>query len=92
MHLRLLNTEMLVVLFLLGTFFWIWTVLQIAHLERTRPERRNFWIALVAVTHLFGAAAYWLHRHLPAVWRSLAANVRGTQLAARVEDSTPAQR
>jgi hypothetical protein len=49
------------ILFLLGTAFWIWMIIDCATHERNSTEK-IVWIVIIVFTHLLGALIYFFVR------------------------------
>jgi hypothetical protein len=47
---------------ILGTVFWIWTLIDCATNESSQGNDKVVWILVIALTHLLGAAIYFLVR------------------------------
>ena len=55
--------ELLILLvFGLGTVFWIWMVIEAATREADGSQDRLIWVIIVVFTHLLGAAIYFFVR------------------------------
>lgn len=47
---------------ILGTVFWIWTLIDCATKESSQGNDKVVWILVIALTHVLGAAIYFLVR------------------------------
>jgi hypothetical protein len=47
---------------ILGTVFWIWMLIDCATKESSQGNDKIVWIIVIALTHLIGAAIYFLVR------------------------------
>ncbi len=57
---------------ILGTVFWIWMLIDCATKESSQGNEKIVWIVVIAVTHILGAAIYFLVRR-PTRMRELGA-------------------
>lgn len=46
----------------LGTFFWIWMLIDCARYEPRDGNDRIVWVVIIALTHLVGALIYYFAR------------------------------
>lgn len=46
----------------LGTVFWIWMLIDCATKESSTGNEKIVWVVIIALTHLLGAALYFLVR------------------------------
>jgi hypothetical protein len=47
---------------ILGTVFWIWTLIDCATKKSSQGNDKVVWILVIALTHVLGAAIYFLVR------------------------------
>lgn len=47
---------------ILGTVFWIWTLIDCATKESSQGNDKVVWILVIALTHVLGAAIYFFVR------------------------------
>jgi Phospholipase_D-nuclease N-terminal len=52
----------IVLVALAGLGFWIWTLVQVALDESATRGQKVFWLVAIALTHVIGAAIFWLQR------------------------------
>jgi len=51
-------------LFIAGSIFWIWMLIDAATKERTTGDK-ILWVIIIIFTHVIGAAIYYFVRHAP---------------------------